>query len=86
MKFIDVLGEEKEFDCMGCDIANHRMIPPGGYVYEDNLINISADPAIPIPGFMILGIKKHVKSINELTTEERYNIIDILNKTMRRYV
>ena len=84
MKIKDVLGNEVEFDCMGCDIANHKMIPPGGYVYEDSLINVSADPLIPIPGFMVLGINKHIKSINELSKEERYQIIDVLNLTIEK--
>lgn len=84
MKIKDVLGNEVEFDCMGCDIANHKMIPPGGYVYEDSLINVSADPLIPIPGFMVLGINKHIKSINELSKEERYQIIDVLNITIEK--
>lgn len=82
MKFIDLLGNEIEFECLGCDIANHKLIPPGGYVYEDDFINISADPEIPIPGFMVLGINKHVRTMNELSKEERYRIIDILNLTI----
>ena len=82
MKAIDILGKEIEFDCMGCDIANHKLIPPGGYVYDDDFINVSADPEIPIPGFMVLSISKHVKSMNELSKEERFNIIEILNKTI----
>jgi len=84
MKIKDILGNDIEFDCMGCDIANHKMIPPGGYVYEDSFINISADPQIPIPGFMVLGIKKHIKSINELSKEERYQIMDVLNLTIEK--
>ena len=83
-KTIDILGNEISFDCMGCDIANHKLIPPGGYVYEDDFINISADPEIPIVGFMILGIKKHIKSINELTREERIRIMDVLNLTIEK--
>ena len=82
MKFIDLLGNEIEFECLGCDIANHKLIPPGGYVYEDDFINVSADPEIPIPGFMVLGINKHVRTMNELSKEERYRIIDILNLTI----
>ncbi len=84
MKIVDILGNEVEFNCMGCDIAEHRMLPPGGYVYEDNFINVSADPEIPIPGFMVLGINKHIKSLNELSKEERYQIIDILNLTITK--
>lgn len=84
MKITDLLGKEVEFDCLGCDISKHKVIPPGGYVYEDDFINISADPIIPILGFMVLGINKHVKSINQLTKEERYRIIDILNLTIEK--
>ena len=83
-KTIDIFGNEISFDCMGCDIANHKLVPPGGYVYEDDFINISADPEIPIVGFMILGIKKHIKSINELNRDERIRIMDVLNLTIEK--
>lgn len=81
-KIIDILGEEKEFDCMGCDIASGKLIPPGGYIYKDDLVSISQDPEIPIVGFMILGISKHVRSINELTEEDRIRIMNVLNNTV----
>ena len=79
---IDIFGNEIYFDCMGCDIANHKLIPPGGYVYEDNFINVSADPEIPIKGFMVLGINRHIKSLNEMSETERNDIMNILNKTI----
>lgn len=81
-KDIDIFGKEFEFECLGCDIANHKLIPPGGYVYDDGFINISADPVIPIKGFMVLGIKKHIKSMNELSETEREQIIKVLNRTV----
>lgn len=81
-KVIDIFGKEIEFECMGCDIANHKLIPPGGYVYEDEFINISADPEIPIKGFMVLGINKHIKSLNEMTATERVNVVETLTKTI----
>ena len=84
MKFTDILGNTYETKCLGCDIANHKIIPPGGYIYEDDFINISADPEIPIPGFLVLGINKHIKSLTELTKEERYKIIDVLNLTIEK--
>ena len=55
-KVIDIFGNEITFDCMGCDIANHKLIPPGGYVYDDGFINVSADPEIPIEGFNVLSM------------------------------
>ena len=81
-KAINIFGEEIEFNCMGCDIAEHKLIPPGGYVYEDDFINVSADPEIPIKGFMVLGINKHIKSIIDMTNYERNSIISVLNKTV----
>jgi len=65
-KVTAIFGKTIEFKCMGCDISNHKLIPPGGYVYEDDFINISIDSEIPIVGFMVLGINKHVKSLNKL--------------------
>ena len=81
-KDIDILGKEIEFECLGCDIANHRLIPPGDFVYDDGFINVSADPVIPIKGFMVLGIKKHIKSMNELSSDERNRVLKVLNKTV----
>ena len=81
-KVKDLFGKEIEFECMGCDISNHKLVPPGGYVYEDDFINISTDPEIPIVGFMVLGINKHVKSMNELSRDERIHIMDLLNVTI----
>lgn len=81
-KAINILGEEIEFDCMGCDIGSHKLIPPGGYIYENNFVNVCADPEIPIKGFLVLGIKKHLKSITEMTDEERINVINTLNDSI----
>ncbi len=81
-KVTNIFGEEITFECMGCDIANHKLIPPGGYVYEDEFINVSADPEIPIIGFMVLGVNRHLKSINEMNSNERFKVIEILNKTI----
>lgn len=81
-KIINVLGEEQIVECMGCGIANHKLIPPGGYVYDDGFINVSADPEIPIEGFMILGIKTHTNTLNDLTEFERNEVMNVLNKTI----
>ena len=79
---IDIFNNEINFSCMGCDIANNKMIPPGGYVYQDDLINVSADPLIPIIGFMVLGINRHINSLNQMSEDELFRVIKILNKTV----
>ena len=81
-KGIDVLGNEFEVNCMGCDVANHKLIPPGGYIYDDGFITVAADPEIPIIGFIVLGISKHIRSMNELSKEERTNVTEVLNRSI----
>lgn len=81
-KAINIFGEEITYECMGCETANHELIPPGGYVYDDGFINVAADFEIPIPGFMILGISKHYNSMNQMTREERIKVMEVLNKTI----
>lgn len=81
-EFIDILGQKQVFQCLGCDIASHKVIPPGGYVYEDDFINVSADPEIPISGFMVLGVNKHVKSFNDFTEQEAIKIMLLLRSTI----
>ena len=81
--FKNLFGEEQEYQCLSCDIANHKIIPPGGYIYEDDFINVSADPEIPIEGFVVLGVNKHVKSLCDFTDEERNRIMEVLNKTIQ---
>ncbi|MFR8104389.1 MAG: HIT family protein [Clostridia bacterium] len=68
---IDFLGKEWKYDCMGCAIAKHALIPPGGLIYEDKNFTLQQDPEIPIKGFLIINIKRHVHSITELSEEER---------------
>lgn len=79
---MDILGNKITYECMGCESANHQLIPPGGYVYEDDFINVAADFEIPIPGFMILGINKHYHSLNQMTEQERKKIMEVLNQTI----
>lgn len=82
-KSVNILGDEIIFDCQGCDCANHKIIPSGGYVYEDDFINVAADYEVPIPGFMIIGINKHYSSLNQMSKQERIKVIEILNKTVQ---
>lgn len=81
---IDIFGKKITYECMGCETADHKLIPPGGYVYEDDFINVAADFEVPIPGFMILGINKHYHSINQMTEQERAKIMQVLNYTIEK--
>lgn len=76
------LNQEMVFEgCKSCSIGNHTITNlPGGYLYEDDFINVTIDPEVPIKGFIVIGIKKHVASTTQITREERIKIEDVTNK------
>jgi len=76
---IDFLGNHYTFNCMGCAMINHEIIPPGGFIYETNSFYLIQDPEVPIKGFLIINSKKHLKSITEFTKEERMELIELTN-------
>lgn len=75
---IDFLGNKWNYECMGCAISNKEIDIPGGIIYEGKYTLLGADPEIPIPGFLILTIKRHVNSIYQLNKDERYELIDVI--------
>lgn len=76
------MNEEMVFEgCKSCAIGNHTITNlPGGYLYEDDFVNVTIDPEIPIRGFIVIGIKKHVSTTTQLTREERIQIEDVTNR------
>jgi len=75
---IDFLGNEWHFDCIGCAIAKGGVTPPGGIIYSGEAAFISADPEIPIPGFLIVNTKQHIRSLSELDSAGRHEVADIM--------
>ena len=64
----DITGRTIEYDCMSCDIANHKLVPPGGMIYEDDIVTLAGDVEVPLVGFIILAPKRHVTSLEELAS------------------
>ena len=77
-KWTDFLGKTWEFDDMGIAISNGTLIPPGGILYDGKYLVINQDPAVPIPGFMIITLKRHTNSFSLLTKEEKIEISNLL--------
>ena len=75
---VDFLGNEWHYDCMGCAILKGEVKIPGGFICEGKYTILGADPEIPIPGFLIVNVKRHVNSIAKLNKAERYEIIDMV--------
>lgn len=76
------MDEEMIFDgCKSCAIGNHTITNvPAGYLYDDGFVNLTIDPEVPIKGFLVLGITKHISSTTSLTKKERMQIEEISNK------
>lgn len=75
---IDFLGNRWEYDCMGCAISRGDIKIPGGKIYEGKYTILGADPEVPIPGFLIVNVKKHTNSFSELSKEERNEISNVI--------
>lgn len=81
-KFNDILGNTWETDCLGCDIGNKKIIPPGGIIYETDMFVVHQDPEVPICGFLIIATKEHVNSITQMNDEQRNEFISLVNKSI----
>lgn len=78
MEIRDYTGKIHNIDgCLGCNLSNgdiHELL------HKDDDFNVSQDFELPINGFIIIATNKHIISINELTKEQRYKLIDLENK------
>lgn len=76
------MNEEMVFEgCKSCAIGNHTITNlPGGYLYEDEFVNVTIDPEIPIKGFIVIGTIRHVSTTTLMTKQERMHIEEITNK------
>lgn len=54
--------------------------PDGGVVYETKYFHAHQDVAYPIKGLIILASKRHIKSFDELTEEEKLDYIQTLTR------
>ena len=75
---IDFLGNEWSVDCIGCAISRGDIKIPGGILYDGKFTILVPDPEIPIPGFLIINVKRHVNSFSELNKEERNEISNVI--------
>ncbi|MFA4946439.1 MAG: HIT family protein [Candidatus Micrarchaeia archaeon] len=78
-----ITGKKKEVDCISCAIMRGELNCLGGTVYETNNFNVSQDLETPIPGFMIISSKRHVKGIEDFTPEERSEFIETAYKVRK---
>ena len=80
MKVKSVDGIEKDVACIGCALQKGDIERFGGLVFETDNFCVQQDYEIPIPGFMILASKKHLKGIEDFDENMRKEYVDLLYK------
>jgi len=81
---INYANEEIKFTgCPACAYANHEFSLPCGMAYENDKFTLSQDWELPIQGFFVVSPKRCVEKFSELTNDERIEIFEIVNKTIK---
>lgn len=58
-------------NCTACEIAKGNYLPPKGVVFENAYFIVHQDPYVALPFFFIISPKRHVYSIDALTSIEK---------------
>ena len=69
--------------CPGCAYAKHEFELPCGIAYENDKFTLSQDWELPIEGFLIVSPKRHIEKLSELTIDERNEMFEIVDKTIK---
>ena len=70
-------------NCIGCDVYNGNIDMSKSLIFENDLFRVIHDTENPIPGFIVISSKCHVRTLNELTPEELQNLFEIITKTRK---
>ena len=80
---INYAGKKVEYKgCPGCAYAKGEFELPCGIAYENDLLVLSQDWELPIEGFMVVSPKRCVEKYQELTSEEKMQMMDVVDKTI----
>ena len=83
-KFISYNNKAFAYDgCPGCAFAAHAFHLDCGLAYENERFTLSQDWELPIPGFLIIAPKRHIELLSELTEDERNEMFEIVDKTVK---
>ena len=72
------MDNEQTSGCYGCSIIKREKVLPGGVICDGKAAILAADPDVPVPGFLIITAKRHIRAFSDLTKEERIEIGSIL--------
>lgn len=81
---ISYANENIEFNgCPACAYARHEFSLPCGMAYENERFTLSQDWELPIQGFFVVSPIKCIEKFEELETEEKSEMFDIVDKTIK---
>lgn len=66
-------------ECMGC-FVNKKLLD---LAYETKHFVVAQDCELPIKGFIIITSKRHIYSINEMTSEEKTELVLLIDKILK---
>lgn len=69
-------GKTVKVECLSCALTSGMIEPDGGVIIETEHFHAHQDVAYPIEGLVILASKRHIKCLDELTEEERFDYIN----------
>jgi len=79
---IDIYGKKHKVGCLGCDLRKGKT-PGAGVVLSTKHFEVEQDTEIPIPAFMIVVSRRHLKGFGDLTRPEQREFIDVLAKVRK---
>jgi diadenosine tetraphosphate (Ap4A) HIT family hydrolase len=85
MRTKDFLGREWQIDCFGCGVAAGAgaMEVPGGFLAQTSHFVVHQDPLVPLPGFLVVASRRHIRRIDEMTDAEYSEFARLLRDTQR---
>ncbi len=70
-------------NCIGCDVYNGEIDMSESIIFENSLFRVIQDTETPIPGFIVISSKRHIRTLNELNSEEQQNLCDLIIRTRK---
>jgi diadenosine tetraphosphate (Ap4A) HIT family hydrolase len=67
-------------NCLSCAVVLGVRETPGGTILETPHFHAHQDVSYPIPGLVILAAKRHVKCLDELTTDESVEFVALARR------
>lgn len=68
-------------DCLGCFVVNnfenHNFL--SGQILKTRSFTVAQDFELPINGFVVISSNRHLLSINEMTSEEKIELITLID-------